>query len=155
MDAAPETREPKQPARRWWLRMIVASAALVAVLLGVYFLTPVVPLHYYAWRYRRRHDGGWDLPGLAEKLLEMRASSAQVTGLLGPPVSERRRPDGKLVLFYDVRVVFHKGMHGMDLVFDEDRLVEVTRVIGPDLSPLMTPPFPEPELDLEFADDKK
>jgi len=45
------TVESRSP-RRWWLRMLVASGALVALLAGFYFLTPVVMLHYYARRWR-------------------------------------------------------------------------------------------------------
>ncbi len=82
MDAAPETQEPQKP-RRWWLRMLVASAALVAVLLGVVYLTPIVRLHYHAWQYRK----GGDLVHLkaaARILRDRKAHIDTVRRLLGP-----------------------------------------------------------------------
>lgn len=155
MTSAQATPNAAKPPRRWWLGMLVASAALVAVLLGVVWLTPIVPLHYYAWRYRRRHNGGGDLPRLADRLLAMRASPERVTGLLGPSGREEKKPDGRLVLFYDVGGVFHDSLQGMYFVFDGDRLGEVKEVTGRDLLLLQAPQFPGPELDLELEDEKK
>ncbi len=124
--------EAQKPARRWWLRMIVASAALVAVLLGAVWLTPVVQLHYHAWRYRRGDNREENLPRLTNKLLEIKASPARVTRLLGPPLGEKRRPDGRLVLFYEASSIIKSrsgplsgSEMGRELVFRGGRLVEV------------------------------
>jgi hypothetical protein len=130
-----------KPPGRWWLRMIVASAVLVALLLGAAFVAPAIPLHYCAWRYRRRCDRGQDLPRLAGELLRMRASRERVTRLLGPPGSEERRPDGRVALFYDVAGLFHDSLQGMNLVFDGGQLDAVEEVTGRDLITSAMSPF--------------
>ncbi len=83
-----ETPEADKPPRRWWLRMIVASAALVAVLLGVVWVTPVVKLHYHAWQWRKHKDMD-QLKAAARILRDRKAHYETVKRILGPPDSSQ------------------------------------------------------------------
>jgi hypothetical protein len=66
--------------------MLVASAALAALLLGAYFLTPVMRLHYHAWRYRSGRDPtGTHLEGAVKHLVNLKAGEDVVRRFLGEP----------------------------------------------------------------------
>ncbi len=109
------TPQPK-PARRWWLRMLVASAALVAVLLGAVWLTPVAKLHYHAWEFRK-HLRAEDFNATV-KVLRKRGASPEVVGrLLGKPRASDHMPDEAVIWLYDYWVV---GVAGHDLLYFED-----------------------------------
>ena len=82
-----ELPEPPKP-RRWWLRMLVASAALVAVLLGAVWVTPVARLHYHARQWRKHKDFN-QLKAAARILRDRRAHIETVKRLLGPPVDSQ------------------------------------------------------------------
>lgn len=76
--------------RYWWLKGLVGSAALVAVLLGAFFLAPVVQLRYHAWRYRteRDHDGS-SLKWVAEYAVRRRMERTAIEQLLGKDGGDR------------------------------------------------------------------
>ena len=82
--------ETPAPDRHWWLKMIAASTALVAlavVLLALAFLVkPHIQLHYHAWRYRTGRDvDGSSLAVAGKKLAAEHASVEETVKLLGPP----------------------------------------------------------------------
>jgi len=123
--------------------MIVASAALVAVLLGAVWVTPVVKLHYHAWQYRRdifKTEGtGRHLKKAAELLRTRRASPEAARRLLGAPGREERARDGALSLHYCrlhrplsvrrgepyVKLVFRDGVLTSVEDYEEHRLPSV------------------------------
>ncbi len=96
---APEPAPAAKPRRRWWLRMIVASAALVAVLLGVVWLVPAARLGYYAWQYRR-HYYTRHLETASAMLVERQASRQTVEAVLGEAGDSCQLSDGTIVWLY-------------------------------------------------------
>ena len=74
------------PDRRWWLKMLAASVALVALIAAIACIGPVTQLHYHAWRYRTGRDtDGSSLKLVAKRLAAKRATVAEATDLLGTP----------------------------------------------------------------------
>jgi hypothetical protein len=70
--------------RRWWVKMLVASAALAAVLFGMYFLTPVLQIRYHARQYQAWQDpDGEHLRLACQMLVSRRATEEEVRALLG------------------------------------------------------------------------
>ncbi len=116
-------------ARRWWLRMLVASAALVAVLLGAYFLTPVARLHYYAWKYRTGRDAADSLKTVAEVLVQRKVSPEMVEKLLGRPRETEDYWDGSSVWSYSCQPLDVVPVSASyDLTFKDGRLVSMKAV---------------------------
>jgi len=79
-------QDTKNNDRYWWVKMLVTSAALVALLLGAYLLTPVAQLHYHAWRYRTGKDvDGKHLCWVVwSTCMKRKASEQEIIQLLGP-----------------------------------------------------------------------
>jgi len=71
--------------------MLVASAAIVLLLLAAVVLTPVVRLHYYAWRWRNHRDGT-ALQKAVQMVGARGLSRDAVVRLLGKPTSEWPEP---------------------------------------------------------------
>lgn len=90
-------KPPKLEDRRWWLKMLVASAALAALLLGLCFGAPLAQVHYHAWKYRSGRDD-WDgsFERVAHWAISRRMTRDQVVRLLGPPNGSE---DGLLLYF--------------------------------------------------------
>ena len=86
---------PPVPDRYWWVKMLVASAALAALLLGFAFLFPVARLHYHAWQYRK-NGNGQSLEIVARWLADKHADRATITRLLGSPERSLSPPTANL-----------------------------------------------------------
>ena len=70
--------------RHWWVKMLLASAALAALLFGAYFLTPGLLLHYHAWQFKSGRDRhGEHLKTTAATLIARHATEGEVVRLLG------------------------------------------------------------------------
>jgi hypothetical protein len=104
--------------------MLVASAALAAVLLGAYFLTPVARLHYHAWRYRGdRHANDKHLKPALDALVARRASKQTLLRLLG-------EPDLILGEGEDCRLTYRVGLHlGYTIAVEHGRTTSLTEVV--------------------------
>jgi len=128
------TRTGSPGQGRWWLRMLIASAALAALLLGAYFLTPAGMLHYHGWRHRTGRDKRAEsLKFVADWAVARRLKRETVIGLLGKP----DRHD-EAALDYISNGPPHSGylMWALRIRFEEDVAVAVDRsklsvVLGP------------------------
>ena len=83
--------QPSSPAERrdrhWLAKMLVASAALVMVLLGLCFVGPAVRVHYHGWSYRSGRGREASLAVVGDWAVRRSLSEAKVCRLLGPPTS--------------------------------------------------------------------
>ncbi len=123
----------KRSKRTWWLRMLLASVAMVGLLLGLVWLTPIARLHYHAWGYRQRRESK-DLMWVSEALKNKGASAKICRQLLGRPDYGGFTTEGNYVIFYSPRYFTPKtgiraGIGSVDpgarLEFHEGRLVSV------------------------------
>ncbi len=113
--------------------MLLASVAMVALLLGVVWLTPIARLHYHAWRYRQRRESK-NLMWVSEALKSNGASEKICRRLLGRPDYGGFTAEGNSVIFYSPRYFTPKtgpraGVGSVDpgarLEFHDGRLVSV------------------------------
>jgi hypothetical protein len=85
-----DAKGAKSGDRCWWIKMLVASAALATVLLGAYFLTPVAQLHYHAWRFRSGRDPWGDhLRQVVSVMVRRKECEPVVVRLLGAPSQKK------------------------------------------------------------------
>ena len=114
--------------RRWWLKMLAASAGLVAVLAGAYFLAPTAQLHYHAWRFRAGKDPeGEHLWRAAWTLAEKRADRETIRRILGEPDSfaRPRSADSMVYLWFREVTKTTSSEAGCEIVMESGRATEV------------------------------
>ena len=83
--------QPAPPAdrrdRHWLIKMLVASAVLVTLLLGLWFVGPVARVHYHGWSYRSGRGREASLTVIADWAVRRSLSEAAVCRLLGGPTT--------------------------------------------------------------------
>lgn len=80
---------PQERDRRWWVKMSVASAVLVALAVALALMAPSMALHWHAWRYRtRRDETGDSLKHVVDWAVRCKASRGRVVAILGPPTND-------------------------------------------------------------------
>jgi hypothetical protein len=83
--------------------MLLASLGLAALLLGAYFLTPVLILRYHAWMFRSGRDPeAVHLRKATKTLVAAEASAETVRHLLGQPNRppyRNRRGEGPIYIY--------------------------------------------------------
>jgi hypothetical protein len=142
--------------RRWWLRALIASAALAGLLISIYVLTPVAVKAYYAWRWRNTsldqmaqklfdvRDLTGSYPGFQKPLIPRRELISQIRALIG----EHNWPEGKTNLSLnagklvvvqrpEALIRISEYIEGKRQEFIKLINIEVRFLVGPDCAKLL------------------
>lgn len=121
--------------RRWWLKMLLWSAALAAVLLGLVLIAPIIRLHYYAWHFRKHQDRK-SFNVVAKWAAERRASTGQTIRLMGEPDGGKSDVSLCYCLYVDIKPPppnypggLRIGGQAYTLFIEDGRVVQA---VGPD-----------------------
>jgi hypothetical protein len=110
--------------------MLAASAGLVALLAGAYFLPPAVRFRYHLWMRRRGRDqSGEHMAYIGRVVAARRMTASQITDLMGEPSRREER-----TLIYGCQ-----GLHGYAFIcvitLDEDGRAVKSEIEAPGWPP--------------------